>query len=306
MNNNNNKLISPPKANNNALVKVVVPNAGYIAENTIKSLPESKTDNKNSNEIIVSESSSALGQTETITITPKAKEKEETDREKNINNLWHIPKNLPKYSPDDIKKLTPKEKKNYDTLKTFASKNGRYIEIKSKQSLYKISVYDFIPLFIGQVYSVIKLFVAYGDAKRTINFNRKLMSDMRSNLIISMVFAFVIWPITIICLFVFYPFMVANTNDFSSSTVTYAWMSLSNNGLAGIPEYFNKAVVPLFEPSRLGITFIVWFGIGMLNIQTFLFYLLFRFNKKQLFKMQKNALRLELQRIKDKIASYKK
>lgn len=294
MNNNNNNTVKRP------IVKVVVPNADYIAEKTITNNPQIVTEIKDDNNLIVSESIT-LGESGSITISPKVESENETEKNDNQSiNPWDVPKNLPKYSPDDIKKLSPKDKKNYDVLKKRPSKIGRYIEIRSQQSLYKISIYDFLPFFIGQIYSIVRLFVAYGDAKRTINFNRKLMSDMRGNLVISMAFCFVIWPITIICLFIFYPFMVANTDDYSTSTVTYAWMEISNNGLQGISAYFDKAVLPLFDSERLAITLIVWIGIGMCNVQTLLFYLLFKFGKNELFKMQKNNVRLEVQKVKEK------
>ncbi|MCF0217807.1 MAG: hypothetical protein HUJ42_02055 [Malacoplasma sp.] len=209
-------------------------------------------------------------------------------------NQWAIPKNIPRYSEEEIKNLSEQEKDAYRNLRKRASKSGRVVEVKKHESTYHISLWDFLPFFLGQIYSLIRLFVAYGDFKRTNNFNKKLLSDIKSNLIACLIYAFLVWPLIIIFAFgVFYPYMILG-----SSLASYAWKSLVENGInTGIKLYFDQAVAPLFSPANLPITLALWIGIGMFNLQTILFYLLFKFNKKRLYELQKNNVRQEIKRV---------
>lgn len=207
---------------------------------------------------------------------------------------WVVPKNIPKYTVDEIKQLSEKEKDEYRQKAKTPAKFGRHIEVKNCHNFYKISFWDFLPLFLGQLYSIVRLFIAYGDAKKTINFNKKLMTDIKANFIVGLVYGFFLWPIVLICLFVFFPFMVLNNSD-----VTYGWIALQQNGLGGMGEYFNRAVIPLFNSTNLAYTIIFLVLIGMFNTETFVYFLLLKFNKKLLFEMQKNNVRTEAKRIKE-------
>lgn len=212
-------------------------------------------------------------------------------------NKWDIPKNIPILTPDEIKNLPDDEKEKINKIKNYPKKAGRYVEVKGFKNFYRISVFDFIPFFLGSIYSLIRLFIAYGDAKRTINFNKKMMWDFKNNLWISLSFSFFFWPILIITLFIFYPYIV-----YDSSEVTYAWYDLIDevtaNGIkslgTGLELYFNRAIVPLFSDSLKTSTLVVWILISTINLQTFLFYFLYRFNRKTLFEIQKNDVREQL------------
>ncbi|MDE7099939.1 MAG: hypothetical protein K2N99_01800, partial [Malacoplasma sp.] len=99
-----------------------------------------------------------------------------TSGKKIVNEEWTIPKNIPVYTEEEIPLLTEKEKDEYRAMRKCASKFKRYVEVKKYHDFYLVSLLDLLPLFIGQIFSLVKLMVAYGDAKRTINFNKKLMS----------------------------------------------------------------------------------------------------------------------------------
>ena len=209
-----------------------------------------------------------------------------------VNEEWVIPKNIPKYTQEEIPLLTEKEKEEYRAMRACASKFGRYVEVKKHHDFYLLSLFDFLPFFLGQIFSLVKLMCAYGDAKRTINFNKKLMDGIKGNLIISLIFGLFVWPVVIIALFLCYPFFVLNFTEVSN-----AWSSIIADGANGIINYFNTIVSQLFNATNLPFTLVFWVVIGMLNVQTFVYYILFRFNKKHLFQLQKNFVRLEIRRI---------
>ena len=210
---------------------------------------------------------------------------------------WIIEKNVPNISKDDINSLNRQDKRKINKIKKAPKKTGRYVEVDKFTTFYIVSLLDFLPFFIGHFYSLVRLFVAYGDAKRTINFNKKMMWDFKNNLFISLIFSFIFWPILIITIFIFYPYIV-----YDASEVTYGWQGLFDqlaiNGVNGLGEglkiYIDRAVMPLLEPKYFPSTLFVWVVISMFNIQTFLFYFLYKFNRKTLFEIQKNSVREQI------------
>ncbi|MDE5767662.1 MAG: hypothetical protein K2H56_03860 [Malacoplasma sp.] len=215
-----------------------------------------------------------------------------TSGKKIVNEEWTIPKNIPVYTEEEIPLLTEKEKDEYRAMRKCASKFKRYVEVKKYHDFYLVSLLDLLPLFIGQIFSLVKLMVAYGDAKRTINFNKKLMSGIKGNLYLCLFFGLFVWPLIIIALFLCYPFFVL---DFLQ--VSNAWNDIAANASTGIINYFSNIVSQLFNSANLIFTLIFWIILGMLNVQTFIYYILFKFNKKHLFQLQKNFVRLEIRRI---------
>lgn len=210
---------------------------------------------------------------------------------------WIIEKNVPNISKDDINSLNRHDKSKIKKIKKAPKKTGRYVEVDKFTTFYIVSLLDFLPFFIGHFYSLVRLFVAYGDAKRTINFNKKMMWDFKNNLFISLIFSFIFWPILIITIFIFYPYIV-----YDASEVTYGWQGLFDqlaiNGVNGLGEglkiYIDRAVMPLLEPKYFPSTLFVWVIISMFNIQTFLFYFLYKFDRKTLFEIQKNSVREQI------------
>lgn len=210
---------------------------------------------------------------------------------------WIIEKNVPNISKDDINSLNRHDKSKIKKIKKAPKKTGRYVEVDKFTTFYIVSLLDFLPFFIGHFYSLVRLFVAYGDAKRTINFNKKMMWDFKNNLFISLIFSFIFWPILIITIFIFYPYIV-----YDASEVTYGWQGLFDqlaiNGVNGLGEglkiYIDRAVMPLLEPKYFPSTLFVWVIISMFNIQTFLFYFLYKFDRKTLFEIQKNLVREQI------------
>lgn len=210
---------------------------------------------------------------------------------------WIIEKNVPNISKDDINSLNRHDKSKIKKIKKAPKKTGRYVEVDKFTTFYIVSLLDFLPFFIGHFYSLVRLFVAYGDAKRTINFNKKMMWDFKNNLFISLIFSFIFWPILIITIFIFYPYIV-----YDASEVTYGWQGLFDqlaiNGVNGLGEglkiYIDRAVMPLLEPKYFPSTLFVWVIISMFNIQTFLFYFLYKFDRKILFEIQKNSVREQI------------
>lgn len=225
-----------------------------------------------------------------------------TDVQQNIdqtnpNKKWYIPKNIPTYTPEEIKNLAKDEKDKLEKIKSLPKKVGYYTEITSHKNFYRLSIFDFTPFFIGNMYSIIRLLIAYGDAKKTINFNKKLMWDLKNNLIISMAFSLVFWPLLIITLFLLYPYIV-----YDSSEVTKGWFAFSDelaiNGISSlgtaIKLYIERAILPLLTGSKFLYTILFWFFISFINVQTFLFLFLFRFDRKVLFEIQKNQVREDI------------
>lgn len=224
---------------------------------------------------------------------------------KKDDDKWAIPKNIPKWDQEKIKNLTVEEKNKYELIKKAPKKSGRYVEMN--YGFYRISFWDFFPFFMGSICSITKLIIAYGDAKRTINFNKKMMWDFKNNLLVSLVFALIFWPILITTLFIFFPYILCFLTSNDSSLVTYGWIDLTDtvkaNGISGLGEginlYINQAIKPLFEPGNIVITILFWLFISMANVQTFLFWFLFRFNRKTLYEIQKNYVKEEIARIKN-------
>lgn len=290
------------KLDNNKNINLTTTPENIIVEtsNVVINVPTTGQD-ANEHNVVISDISD---NGETIPITPVQEsmpietrvieQKPETKTNEEIDLSWIVPKNIPKYTPEEIKNLTEKEKDEYRKKAKNAAKFGRYIEVKGCKNFYKISAWDFLPFFLGQIYSIIRLFIAYGDAKKTINFNRRLMTDIKGNFVVGVIFGLFLWPIIVICLFIFFPFIILDNSE-----VTYGWIALQQQGLQGMGEYFTKAVIPLFEPSRIAYTSLFLFLIGMANANTFVFYLLFKFNKKVLFELQKNHVREEVKRIKE-------
>lgn len=225
------------------------------------------------------------------------KKKSVSDRD---NSKWIFPKNFEKISANDFKNLSPREKKEYENIKNSARKIGYVIEKRSLMRFYRVSLLDFIPFYIGQLISFIKFIIGFGDIVHSINFDKKSVWDFKSNFIIGMVFSLVIWPIVLICLTIVYPYIVLD-----SSSVTYAWTKLSDqlnmNGIqalgAGLNAYIQGAVVPLFHGSTLIITIIVCLVVSMLNVDTFLFKGLLNINRKVIFKIQRESVRDEIEKI---------
>lgn len=215
-----------------------------------------------------------------------------TYTKKTVNEEWIIPKNIPKYTQEEIPLLTEKEKEEYRAMRACASKFGRYVEVKKHQDFYLLSLLDFLPFFLGQIFSLVKLMIAYGDAKRTINFNKKLMVGIKGNLYLCLFFGLVVWPLVIIALFLCYPFFILNSLEVSN-----AWNEIVFTGAEGIVNYFSNVISQLFNSTNLPFTLIFWIVLGMVNVQTFVYYILFKFNKKHLFQLQKNFVRLEIRRI---------
>lgn len=223
------------------------------------------------------------------------------------NNLvkWSIPKNIPNWEQEKVKNFTVEEKKKYELIKKSPKKSGRYVEVN--KNFYTLSIFDFMPFFLGHIYSIVKVLIAYGDAKRTVNFNKKMMWDFKNNLLISLIVALIFSPILIITLFIFFPYIMSYITDFNESEVTYGWMyfidNLKMHGIDGLGDgivlYINQAIAPLFGPKYITITMIFWFFISMANYQTFLFWFLFRFNRKVLYEIQKNHVKDEIDRIKN-------
>ncbi|MDE5545043.1 MAG: hypothetical protein K2I76_00320 [Malacoplasma sp.] len=217
---------------------------------------------------------------------------EATPTKKIVNEEWVIPKNIPRYTDEEIPLLTEKEKEEYREMRKCASKFGRYVEVKKYHDFYLVSLTDLLPFFLGQILSLIRLMTAYGDAKRTINFNKKLMMGIKGNLYLCLFFGLFVWPLIIIALFLCYPFFIL---DFLQ--VSNAWNDIATNGAIGIVNYFSNIVSQLFNSTNLAFTLVFWIILGMLNVQTFVYYILFKFNKKHLFQLQKNFVRLEIRRI---------
>ncbi|MDE6082498.1 MAG: hypothetical protein K2F52_01310, partial [Malacoplasma sp.] len=217
---------------------------------------------------------------------------EVTPTKKIVNEEWVIPKNIPRYTDEEIPLLTEKEKEEYREMRKCASKFGRYVEVKKYHDFYLVSLTDLLPFFLGQILSLIRLMTAYGDAKRTINFNKKLMMGIKGNLYLCLFFGLFVWPLIIIALFLCYPFFIL---DFLQ--VSNAWNDIATNGAIGIVNYFSNIVSQLFNSTNLAFTLVFWIILGMLNVQTFVYYILFKFNKKHLFQLQKNFVRLEIRRI---------
>lgn len=209
-------------------------------------------------------------------------------------NKWYIPKNIPIYNQVQIKNLTVEEKDKYEKIKKAPKKIGRYIEVRGFANFYRISPFDFLPFFLGSIYSLIRLIIAYGDAKRTVNFNKKMMWDFKNNLLISLTFGFFFWPLLVVAIIILYPYLVYDTSE-----VTKAWYALidewNRNGISGIGDginaYYVRAVAPLFEPGMLTNTLVHFAFISAINVQTFLFFYLYKFNRKVLFEIQKNDVR---------------
>lgn len=227
----------------------------------------------------------------------KHEEAPKTENQPKKINKWDTPKNIPVYNQEQIRSLAKDQKQKIEEIKSLPKKMGRYTEVKKFKNFYLISLLDFLPFFLGSIYSLFRLVVAYGDAKRTINFNKKMMWDFKNNLLISLTFGFFFWPLLIISFVIFYPYIV-----YDSSEVTKGWFqlveSITTSGIEGLGTglsiYIQKAVSPLFEPERILMTLLVFFFISMANIETFLFYFLFKFNRKTLFEIQKNKVREDI------------
>lgn len=216
------------------------------------------------------------------------------------NSKWIFPRNFKRITVKEFNNLPSEEKKQYENIKNSARKIGYVIEKRSLMKFYRISLLDFIPFYIGPFISFIKFIIGYGDIVRSINFDKKTVWGFRSNFIIGMVFSLVIWPIFLICVTIIYPYMVLD-----SSTVTYAWNHLADqlniNGIqafgTGIQAYIQEAIVPLFHGDLLAATIIVFLILSMLNVDTFLFKGLLNVNRKVIFKIQRESVKDEIEKI---------
>ncbi|MDE5553268.1 MAG: hypothetical protein K2I67_01835, partial [Malacoplasma sp.] len=210
------------------------------------------------------------------------------------------PKNFKKLSAEEYDKLTPKKKKEYEGYKNTARKIGYVLEKKSLTKFYRVSLIDFFPLFIGLLVSFVRFIIGYSDIIRSINFDKKTIWDFRTNFIIGMIFSLVIWPILVLCFSIIYPYIVLD-----SSQVTYAWNHLIDqlniNGInslgTGLQDYFNGAIIPLFKGDTLIITIVIFVLVSMINVQTFLFSGLLNLNRKIVFKIQRETIRDEIEKI---------
>lgn len=232
-----------------------------------------------------------------ITSSNLNKKKTESDKD---NSKWIFEKNFKKISASEFNNLSSVEKKEYENIKKSARKIGYVIEKKSLIRFYRVSLLDFIPLYIGQLITLIKFIIGYGDIVRSLNYDKKTVWGIRSNFVIGMIFSLVIWPIVLICVTIIYPYIVLD-----SSSVTYAWNHLIDqlniNGIqalgTGLQAYIQGAIVPLFHGNILIVTIIVFLILSMLNVDTFLFKGLLNINRKVVFKIQRESVRDEIEKI---------
>ena len=239
----------------------------------------------------------AIQKSDTLENNIQLKVKSNSDKD---NSRWIFPKNFKKLSAEEYNKLTPKKKKEYENFKNSARKIGYVLEKKSLIKFYRVSLIDFFPLFIGLFVSFIRFIIGYSDIIHSINFDKKTIWDFRSNFIIGMIFSLVIWPILVLCFLVIYPYIVLD-----SSQVTYAWNHLIDqlnvNGISslgtGLQAYFNGAIDPLFKGDILIITIIIFVLASMVNVQTFLFSGLLNLNRKIVFRIHRETVRDEIEKI---------
>lgn len=217
------------------------------------------------------------------------------------NSKWIFPKNFKKLTHEEFLKLSPQKQKEYNAKKSGVKKIGYLMEKKSLNKFYRVSILDFLPLFIGQFISLIKFIIGYADIKQSINFDKRVVWDFKSNFVIGMVFALLIWPLIILSFSIIYPYIVLD-----STTVTRAWTNLFDelnvSGIAGLgtglQTYFDNAIVPLFSDSLLIFTLIIFLVVSMINVQSFLFSGLLNINRKNAFKMQRETVRDEIAKMK--------
>lgn len=199
-----------------------------------------------------------------------------------ISKNWLIKKNL-------FSKSNRNEKK-FKNIKNASQKIGRYMEVNSNY-FYKISIFDFLPFFIGSVYCLVKLFAAYGEAKKTITFDKKIAINLRNNFLLSICFSLIILPVFFIIFFFFYPYIMQD----NESVIRGWYLVIENENLGtGINLYFEKIISKLLDKDNLKITLGIWIPLTSFNIQTFFFFFLFSIKKRVLFNIQKNNIRKQV------------
>ncbi len=217
------------------------------------------------------------------------------------NKKYTLPKNAKKLDPSVLQSLSPIERVEYEKALKRPKKVGYAICNKKYNSFYSINVLDFLPLFIGTFLSFIRFCVGFGDLKKEVVFDKKMLWDFKSAFILGCVYTFFIVPLILLLILFLYPFVIVG-----GSEVTKGWNyfinQINQGGVSGlgtaIGEYYRFAVKPIFMPPNLVITLILFLVISMLNTKTFLYKFLLRQKRDNLYVAQKQSIKDEIVKLK--------
>lgn len=217
------------------------------------------------------------------------------------NKKYTLPKNAKKLDPSTLQSLSPMEKIEYEKALKRPKKVGYAICHKKYNRFYTVNIIDFLPLFIGTFFSFIRFCVGFGDLKKEVVFDKKLLWDFKSAFILGCVYTFFIVPLLLLLILFLYPFIMVG-----GSEVTKGWNyfinQLNQDGIRGfgsaIGEYYRFAVKPIFIGPNLIITLVLFLVVSMLNTKTFLYQFLLRQKRDNLYAAQKQSVKDEIVKLK--------
>lgn len=217
------------------------------------------------------------------------------------NKKYTLPKNAKKLDPSVLQSLSPIERTEYEKALKRPKKVGYAICSKRYNNFYRINILDFLPLFLGTFFSFARFCIGFGDLKKEVAFEKKLLWDFKSAFILGCVYTFFIIPLILLLILFIYPFIVVG-----GSEVTKGWNyfinQLNQDGISGlgsaIGEYYKFAVKPIFVGSNLVITLVLLLVISMLNTKTFLYQFLLRQKRDNIYLAQKQSVKDEIVKLK--------
>lgn len=215
------------------------------------------------------------------------------------NKKYTLPKNAKKLAPNILDKLSPYERAEYERAMSRPKKVGYAIYHKKHNKFYSISIFDFLPFFLGTIYSFLRFCSGYGDLKSQVYFDKKLLWDFKSAFILGCVYTFFIVPLILLLISFVYPFIITDGGEITKGWEKFVMAINEGQGLGtAIKEYFLYALRDIFKGNNLIITLVLFSVLSMCNTKTFLYKFLLRQKREYIFSVQKEHIKDEIIKLK--------
>lgn len=188
---------------------------------------------------------------------------------------------------------------NQQERELFLSKNiihnGYFYEKKKMRSFYLITIYDFLPFFIGYLISFSKIFSSYGDMQKTGICDAKFYYKCRKDFIIAIILGLFIWCLLLTFFLFVYPYALLGA---TYTNMVYQKLRMYvNNSQMFLEIYFSDFLTMIFTQQRIWFTLGLFVSFSMLNFDTFVFYFLFAKERKAILQRQVDNIKTFLDNI---------
>ncbi|RXY96212.1 hypothetical protein D8X55_04425 [Malacoplasma penetrans] len=166
--------------------------------------------------------------------------------------------------------------KYYSKVNKIISKNdefnfsGKTIIFKKVPTYYKISILDFLPVFIGWFHSLFTTCRAYGMIRSSSVFHTPLYKYFKRRFLTSMFVHFITGPLLFFIILFFAPVISIPWSEYISSWSRAAGSFFSAGGQeAGMTIFAQEIVVKFFSTSAWWVTLVIALCFNSLNVSTF-------------------------------------